>query len=261
MIAANVYKTHWDIKPPPVMSKSKKTSLRDVQEEEERRRSSSVAPTTNEVKLNGLASKHGKQANSPQSLKIGKRRGWTLRRKAVEAKENKKKWSKNEVRINIPRVNVDYDNNDCCETEMDVTLTDQQDMSSSEEDVNNKGATRVDKTLTRQSTFNEKLTPMGRVLMPVRREGEPGCGYNSLFISPKSDLPASGLPFDETACFCVKKWFSPATSHVNMKIFGGSRGIAKEQERMKSAGFLIHPYSSFRRVLFVYSKASVMKRY
>ena len=105
-----------------------------------------------------------------------------------------------------------------------------------------------------QSTFDEKITPIGRLLVPLRGEGESGYGLNSMFISPESPIDSEDKTEDsgKIRCLKIRKWFEPAENPVNLKIFGGIRGLAKEQHRMKSAGFLIHPYSIFRFVLILF---------
>ena len=106
----------------------------------------------------------------------------------------------------------------------------------------------------RQSTFDEKITPIGRLLVPVRQEGEiggeSGYGFNSLFISPESPLEttAKGDTSKSTKekLFKIRRWLEPAENAVNLKIFGGDRGLKKEKQRMSAFSFLIHPYSAFR---------------
>lgn len=110
----------------------------------------------------------------------------------------------------------------------------------------------VQKT-SRQSTFDEKITPIGRLLVPVRQEGESGgdvgYGFNSLFISPESPFEgkqAQNKPCSKWGFAKFNKWLAPAENAVNLKIFGGDRGLTKEKQRMMSFNFLIHPYSAFR---------------
>lgn len=105
----------------------------------------------------------------------------------------------------------------------------------------------------RQSTFDEKITPIGRLLVPVRQEGEAEVGnshgFNSLFISPESPLESEAnenKPCRKWRLDRFRKWFEPAENAVNLKIFGGNRGLSKERQRMTSFSFLIHPYSVFR---------------
>ena len=106
----------------------------------------------------------------------------------------------------------------------------------------------------RQSTFDEKITPIGRLLVPVRQDGEStgdsGYSFNSLFISPESPLESktsqAELQTSKWNFAKLKKWLEPAENAVNLKIFGGDRGLAKEKQRMMAFTFLIHPYSAFR---------------
>lgn len=106
----------------------------------------------------------------------------------------------------------------------------------------------------RQSTFDEKITPIGRLLVPVRQEGESsgdsGYSFNSLFISPESPLESNTRDDEKQNSRWnlakIKKWLEPAENAVNLKIFGGDRGLAKEKQRMMAFKFLIHPYSAFR---------------
>ena len=106
----------------------------------------------------------------------------------------------------------------------------------------------------RQSTFDEKITPIGRLLVPVRQEGESsgdsGYSFNSLFISPESPLESNAKEEEKQSSRWditkIKKWFEPAENAVNLKIFGGDRGLAREKQRMMPFTFLIHPYSVFR---------------
>ena len=110
----------------------------------------------------------------------------------------------------------------------------------------------------RQSTFDDKITPIGRILLPIRLEGESAedgsYGFNSLFISPETAL-ASTVKENENRrnkwkFSIIKKWLEPAENAVNLKIFGGDRGLDKEKQRMLPFKFLIHPYSAFRYDLF-----------
>ena len=110
----------------------------------------------------------------------------------------------------------------------------------------------------RQSTFDDKITPIGRLLLPIRLEGEStedgSYGFNSLFISPETALASTAkeneIRRSKWKLSIIKKWLEPAENAVNLKIFGGDRGLAKEKQRMLPFKFLIHPYSAFRYDLF-----------
>ena len=44
----------------------------------------------------------------------------------------------------------------------------------------------------------------------------------------------------------VKGWIAPADNAANLKLFGGLRAVQEEQNRSKSAGWIIHPFSNLR---------------
>ena len=50
-----------------------------------------------------------------------------------------------------------------------------------------------------------------------------------------------------------KLWIAPSNTPANVKIFGGKRAIQIEQSRSKAAGWVIHPYSSLRYFVIIYS--------
>eukprot|EP00795_Rhopilema_esculentum_P006316 gene6316-11743_t len=182
----------------------------------------------------------------------------------LDSRGNRRRRTVSEIVINVLESDSENDCNMNCETELNNSVSESNNERSegcaSYERKSGKARSLDESPISgafqrtsRQSTFDEKITPIGRLLVPVRKEGETevetgGSGFNSLFISPEgpldNDLDSAAEELSRIER--IKKWFEPAETNVNLKIFGGDRGLAKEKQRMKAFGFLIHPYSAFR---------------
>ncbi len=220
-----------------------------------------------EAEANGSSKCHKMTETSNRATpasKPCKKKGFLLKRYPGSVKLRRKKSLKsNQVMINIRDSDSHNDNDACRETVIENDAQEKEKLNESKNKKNSSQREEIIKKLEKEildktpkhskSEYDEKLTPIGRVLFPVRREGESGCGFNSLFISPDDHLRLA-LNTNRDSCMGerIKGWFRPSASAVNMKIFGGVRGVMKEQNRMLKTNLIIHPYSTFRYVDLYY---------
>lgn len=199
-----------------------------------------------------------------QSNGLRKKISPSSNRNCIHAKSEIEQLTTSEVIINVLGSDSEEDCGRYCESDLNSSNTECNSNNENIKDRNIGQRTRTRKTSVfeanetqsafskpaHQSTFDEKITPIGRLLVPLRGEGEGEFGFNSLFISPETPFETESNTEDSgnSRFSKLRKWLEPAENPVNLKIFGGNRGLAKEQHRMKSAGFLIHPYSIFRFV-------------
>ncbi len=208
----------------------------------------------NVIDANGASKSHrwfGNPSKITPNFKSSKKRSWSFRKKPAVSRQKKKSFKNSEIIINVQESDADCEKVVNCETEFGLNGINGNYDGQNSDDTKENQDDKPDTLSSRENNdFSEEMTPMGRVLVPVRQDGGSSCGYNALFISPCKPLHAAMEPpkVESSLGSRLRGWLRPATSSVNMKIFGGIRGVAKEQQRMKQTVLLIHPYSTFRYV-------------